>query len=226
MKYIIIGIAVLNFFAFVDSAWGIPPINHKDLARAKEAWRVGRALYKKGDYQAAKKQFAVGHRITNKGGFLFNMAECARMLGEKQAAKKLYQRYLKTYPQGNYRERALEKCQALHFGHCLEKKTPKKNSAEKSSPSALSLTKKKMKAKTTGGALQVAHPILVNDPTARDVFVQKQSKPPSKKPFYRHWGFWTGVGIAVVGGSITAIILATRSNNDSLPPADYVINYQ
>jgi hypothetical protein len=43
-----------------------------------------------------------------------------------------------------------------------------------------------------------------------------QATPPEQPtaglPFYKTWWFWTGVGAVVVAGTVTAIILATRSS--------------
>jgi hypothetical protein len=36
-------------------------------------------------------------------------------------------------------------------------------------------------------------------------------EPPASQPVYKTWWFWTGVGVVVVGGVVTAIVLSSKS---------------
>ena len=36
-------------------------------------------------------------------------------------------------------------------------------------------------------------------------------EPPTSQPVYKTWWFWTGVGVVVVGGVVTAIVLSSKS---------------
>jgi hypothetical protein len=36
-------------------------------------------------------------------------------------------------------------------------------------------------------------------------------EPPASPPVYKRWWFWTGVGVVVVGGVVTAIVLSSKS---------------
>ena len=36
-------------------------------------------------------------------------------------------------------------------------------------------------------------------------------EPPASPPVYRRWWFWTGVGVVVAGGVVTAIVLSSKS---------------
>ena len=44
-------------------------------------------------------------------------------------------------------------------------------------------------------------------------------EPPASQPVYKRWWFWTGVGVVVAGGVVTAIVLSSRSAAKS-PPCD------
>jgi len=86
--------------------------------RARQAWTDGRALYQGADYAAALERFRVGCDLSGKGGFLFNMAECKRLLGSRADARALYLRYLEENPTGKHRQLAARR-NAVHLGASL-----------------------------------------------------------------------------------------------------------
>lgn len=184
-------------------AQGRPPA--EGIARARAAWLEGRQLFNQGRFEAAKGAFAAGYRLSGKEGFLFNMAECERLIGRKPSARRLYLRYLSEHPGGRYKGRALRRCQALRAGPC--------DAPQESSRRA--------------GPVTVLSP---DDPSARQPLVRtrpprRRRSRPSSSAFYKHWGFWAGVGAVVVAGSVTAIVLGTRSDGAPPTPAgDYTLD--
>ena len=112
---------------------GVCPLARADepgavqVSRAREAWKVGKRLFQHRRYARAMKQFTRGHQLTGRGGFLYNMAECARALGDRERATSLYARYLRDFPRGKHRARAHKRCRALGAIRCEAKVAPKKN---------------------------------------------------------------------------------------------------
>jgi len=68
--------------------------------KAKVYYQQGQSLYAQGRYREARAEFSAGYDLSKKPGFLFNMAECSRLLGERAAALQTYQRYLVEDPSG------------------------------------------------------------------------------------------------------------------------------
>ena len=69
-----------------------------DLARAKTHYEAGHALYNLGNYTEAQREFAAGYQLVPRPGFLLNLGQCARKLGNLQYAKEMYQRFLGAVP--------------------------------------------------------------------------------------------------------------------------------
>jgi hypothetical protein len=173
------------------------------MARARAAWLEGRQLFDQGRFGAAKDSFERGYRMSGKGGFLFNMAECDRLNGKKKGARRLYLKYLTDHPEGRHKDRALRRCRRLQVGPCQLRDT-------------------------------LTRGLSPDDPSARQPFVRVPAKRSSSRPpagrstaFYKHWGFWAGVGAVVVAGSVTAIVLGTRSDDEpAMPAGDYTIDFR
>lgn len=188
-------------------AQGQPVQSAERMARARAAWLEGRQLFDQGRFSAAKASFARGYRLSSKGGFLFNMAECERLIGKKRGARRLYLKYLTNHPKGRHKERALHKCQGLQAGPCHETKKAQRRSAP------------------------LTRGLSPDDPSARQPLVRSPARTSSQRssstPFYKHWGFWAGVGAVVVAGSVTAIVLGTRSDDEpAMPTGDYTLDFR
>ena len=69
-----------------------------DLARAKTHYEAGHALYNLGNYTEAQREFAAGYQLAPRPGFLVNLGQCARKLGNLPRAKEMYQRFLSAVP--------------------------------------------------------------------------------------------------------------------------------
>jgi tetratricopeptide (TPR) repeat protein len=62
--------------------------------RARAHYEIGLGLYRLGDYQAALKEFAAGYELAHKPGFLLNLGQTYRKLGELREARDMYRQFL------------------------------------------------------------------------------------------------------------------------------------
>src|SRR3954468_5602315 len=62
--------------------------------RARAHYEIGLGLYRLGDYHAALKEFAAGYELARKPGFLLNLGQTYRKLGELREARDLYRQFL------------------------------------------------------------------------------------------------------------------------------------
>ncbi|MFH1130518.1 MAG: hypothetical protein V1754_04235 [Pseudomonadota bacterium] len=158
-------------------------------------------------------EFTEGHRLTNKGGFLFNMAECARMLQEKQRAHKLYMLYLREYKDGQNREQALKQCQELEVGSC---------DVSASTEAAESEAGTQRPALTPSTDVSEPKPYMPSK--TKSVSPVQSAGQKKGTPFYKHWAFWTGVGAVLVAGTVTAIAVGASGSGTTLnPEGDYTL---
>jgi tetratricopeptide (TPR) repeat protein len=65
-----------------------------DEERARAHYEIGLGLYRLGDYHAALKEFAAGYELAHKPGFLLNLGQTYRKLGELREARDLYRQFL------------------------------------------------------------------------------------------------------------------------------------
>ena len=62
--------------------------------KAKEHYEKGLAAFRMGSFKSALKEYEAGYMLTREPGFLFNMAQVQRELGDKKKAIWLYRSYL------------------------------------------------------------------------------------------------------------------------------------
>jgi tetratricopeptide (TPR) repeat protein len=66
--------------------------------RAHAHYEVGRGLYKLGDYRGALREFAAGYELVHEPGFLLNIGQTYRKLGDPENARALYRKFLDEAP--------------------------------------------------------------------------------------------------------------------------------
>jgi len=176
--------------------------------RARALFARGQTLFSRGAYREAMRRFAKGYELSHRPGFLFNMAECARLLGDRKAAHPLYVRYLREDARGRYRAEAIRRCEALELGPCLTPPPPP-------APAPV------VPGAVLEGRRATLAPVSASTPppaaTAPTVAVSMRPPPPRpvERPFYKKWPLWVGIGAVVVAGGVTAAVLATRGGGAS-----------
>jgi tetratricopeptide (TPR) repeat protein len=67
-------------------------------SRARGHYEIGLGHYRLGDYRAALKEFAAGYQLAHKPGFLLNLAQSYRKLGDLERARAHYRQFLAEAP--------------------------------------------------------------------------------------------------------------------------------
>src|SRR4051812_34943328 len=67
-------------------------------SRARGHYEIGLGLYRLGDYRAALKEFAAGYELMPKPGFLVNLGQTYRKLGQLARARDMYKQFLGAVP--------------------------------------------------------------------------------------------------------------------------------
>lgn len=150
--------------------------------RAQEDYAAGR-------YSVALAGYAEAHRLYPLPAFIFNMAQCQRLLDKPEEALALYQRYLAEEPAAKNRatvEELITELQAAVAARQPKAPVQLVPAAPKEPPAQ---------------AVAAVAPVVESSPA---------------KPLHHQWWFWTGVAV-VVGGVATGVALASSGPN--LPPA-------
>jgi tetratricopeptide (TPR) repeat protein len=66
--------------------------------RARAHYEIGLGLYRLGDYRAALREFAAGYELAPKPGFLINLGQTYRKLGDLAHARDMYKKFLAEVP--------------------------------------------------------------------------------------------------------------------------------
>lgn len=162
--------------------------------RAREFTHTGNAHYEAGRYAEAEAAFREAYALSGRSGFLWNMAQCARLGGAGRRALSLYREYLRVSPEASQRAEA-ERWISMLEAHL------KGSGATQPSPGSPSKS----------GPQKPAQRRVVLLPPAKQ---QEDGAVPS---LYERWWFWVGAG-AVVSGVVTAIVVSSTSDS-SQPPA-------
>jgi hypothetical protein len=213
MRSTVLSIVVATMVAALAASAHAQPADQQQSAAAMTHWEAGVKLFQKKRYSQASAEFAQGYAVSHKAGFLFNMAECARLLGDKNQAHDLYRRYLIQHPHGKLRSEALERCQALALGPCEAASAP-------AGPAAPVVPAKSSQVSEPDQPRPSVPPAALPPASAPDL-------PPTtaSRPFYKRWPFWVAVGAVVVAGGVTAGVLASQSGGKSIPEGGLTVDF-
>jgi tetratricopeptide (TPR) repeat protein len=185
-------------------------------ARAEDA-EAGRRLFKRGqellkenDYRAAAKAFEAGYAAAPRAGFLLNIGNCYRKLGELSRAREYYWHFLDSAPKDHpSRPAVMDYLKAMEQ---IEADGVAVDTAGTAGP----------RAGPAGGATQPTTPTPLGErqprslaarplpPPPLEVTMVDLPPPPEHRPLFGRWWFWTLIGAAVAGGA-TAYVLTRPS---------------
>lgn len=158
-----------------------------DKAHAREAFRRALHAYDFGEYAKALDAFKEAYNAYEDPGFLFNIAQCHRQLGQNDDAIRFYSTYLSKVPQApNQRE-----VRAMIVK--LEKLSAEQHAAAPPPPTTPPVV----------APVETPPPVVATPPVvtaAPAVVVVAAPPPPRTTPLYKRWWLWTAVGGAVAIG--------------------------
>jgi hypothetical protein len=195
--------------------------------RAREHYLQGNAYYKLDKYKEALGEYEQAYIAKQDASFLYNIAQCHRLMGNRAEAVKFYQRYLKDAPGAPNREVAEKHIRDLEAalahgpdgadgaGHAggssgappVVVVTPAASPPGTTTPTPLAPQRLALEASAPApdtGSPPAGTTLTDGGTPARD----------QHHPFYTRWWFWTAVGVAVVG---TIVIAASASRDPACP---------
>jgi tetratricopeptide (TPR) repeat protein len=170
---------------------------------ARRNFQAGEAHFKAGLYAEALADYQAGYAAAPLPGFLINVAQCQRRLGELARARASYQKFLMVAPDSplgpEVKRLIAELDQMLADEAAAQNAQPAKTSTES--------------AEEAAPALQLSPPATPEQPAAATVAatltVAAAPTPPLARPLWKRWWVWGLVGAAVAGGTVAAFALSS-----------------
>jgi tetratricopeptide (TPR) repeat protein len=208
---------------------------------ARQHSAQGDAYYKLEKYSNAIGEYEQAYLAKPDPSFLYNIAQCHRLMGQSAEALNFYRRFLRDAPNAPNREVAEKHIKDLEdASHAsLEPPpvaaappavvsppapapAPEPAGATPPPPSPGPATNPGMAA-AGGSTLALAAPPPTAPPTAEMPPLGDAgavSSPSESHPIYTRWWFWTAIGVVVAGG----VILALSAKHDPSCPGGYTCN--
>lgn len=179
---------------------------------ARAAALEAKKAFDLGDYAKAIEQYEAAYKLKAAPGLLFNLGQSHRKAGNLDRATFYFRRYLETNPpeaQAKATEDVLAEVEAE-----AEKQKVDKTEQEKAEAERLKLEEERKHALAEQQRkidLEKARLEAANAEQRRLELeaALKREAPPPPTPVTQRWWFWTAVGAAVVGGAVTATVVAT-----------------
>ena len=169
------------------------------------------------EYEAALNDFKEGYRHKDDPVFLYNIAQCYRLMNKNDEALKFYRSYLRRAPNAPNRdevERRISTLQESIAAADRARQTPPQTTLPPSNikPSADAPA---TEATTTAPAEAPPPPSSSTaTPTTTSVTA---TAPPRHTPVYKKWWLWTIVGVVAVGAGVGLGIGLSSSSTRSYP---------
>ncbi len=182
-----------------------------DEERARAHYEIGLGLYRLGDYRAALKEFAAGYELAHKPGFLLNLGQTYRKLGELREARDMYRQFLAEVRSDDPARPQAQKVLA-ELEAAIRAEPPVPRPATERPATAPATSKPATDEPPPTGPAETAAPAAAAAPTPAPVAATpsvQTSAPRPRRRALRIAGITVGViGLALVGGGIGSAVAA------------------
>jgi hypothetical protein len=190
-----------------------PPAAAADSAarESRRHFQAGEAHFKAGAFDAALAEYQAGYDAKPLPGFLINIAQCQRRLGDLKAARATYQKFVMVAPDSPLVPQAKAMVEELDkLLADLSNAQPNAN-ASSNKEGDDSQEHKPADVEPAAAAPVVTAVVPAAPPVATSAPVLVASPAPAEEAPAprRRWWLWGTIGAVVVGGAVTAVVLST-----------------
>ncbi|NMO17095.1 tetratricopeptide repeat protein [Pyxidicoccus fallax] len=190
--------------------------------QARARFAEGNLAYDVGDFDKALKSFSEAYRLKPLPGFLFNMAQCHRQLGQYPRAAFFYRRYLALMPDSAQAQvvrelvqemeaRAREQeARRLERERAEQDKQVQRARAEAAKAEAEAAARRRAELEAEQRALEARAAQALTQPAPQALAGNSVSA-----PWTRKWWVWAGVGAAAA--LVTTGVIVATSGPDARP---------
>jgi tetratricopeptide (TPR) repeat protein len=187
---------------------------------AKKHFNLAEQHYKLGRFKDALQEYSIAYELAPLAGFLFNIGQCHRLLGNHERAVFFYEGYLREKPNARNRKAVLkliaESKKVLDKQAAEQKRlAEEQRKAEEAKRQATLLAKEREAERERAAAKER---MLALERERLKALAEARRKEEKKPPaFYETWWFWTIVGTAVAAAAGGTIYAVTSGGDRVLP---------
>src|SRR5688572_24566337 len=185
----------------------------KDIAEARQRFMKAQKAYDLGQFDTALADYSEAYRLDPRPAFLFNIAQCQRLLGHYEQAAFHYRRFLDLSPDKPANASQVEALIADVDARREEQLRHKQQLAE-AEAKAKAEEEARMRAEADARAKAENEGRLTGDQTAWQqpplVITEPAPAPEPSGGILSKWWFWAGVGVVAAGAAGTAAYVVTR----------------
>ena len=187
---------------------------------AKKHFRLAEQHYKLGRFGDALREYSTAYELAPLAGFLFNIGQCHRLLGNHERAVFFYEGYLREKPNARNRNAVLkliaESKKKLDKELAEQKRLEdEKRKAEEAKRQAAMLAKDREAERER--AAQKERMLALERERLKALAETRRKEEPKPPAFYETWWFWSIVGTAVAAAAGGTIYALTAEDNIVLP---------
>ena len=176
--------------------------------KARAHFQQGDTYFKLDKYANALHEFEQAYLAKQDPSFLYNIAQCHRLMGNRVEAIRFYKRYITDAPAAANRPVAEKHIRELEAALGAEELTGAHVAPAASAPGpAPSATMPPPTPTSAPTQVALAAPPPPPPPSEAPLTAPSPS-PADEHPIYTKWWFWTAVGGVVVAGLLTALLLS------------------
>ncbi|HEY7376105.1 MAG TPA: tetratricopeptide repeat protein [Polyangia bacterium] len=199
-----VAVAAAALIASLASASATAGSSEKE-REARAHFQAGETRFKAGQYEEALTEYQAGYDAKPLPGFLVNIGQCQRRLGDLKAARATYQKFVLVAPDSPLVPQV--KSMMAEIDGLLassEKSKPAPEEDARPEPAAAATASATAVPPAPKPEAEAAAPVLVAP--ARETGDAPAAAP--KKKSHRWW-LWAALGAVVVGGAVTAYALTS-----------------
>lgn len=180
-------------------------VHAEDAEAGRRYFKRGQDLLRANDYRAAARAFEAGYAVAPRVGFLLNIGNCYRKLGELGKAREHYWRFLDAAPKDHPSRPAV--MEYLRLMEQIEADGVSVDSAPArpgaTLPPEVSMDGVSTEVPASAGVVPPAlrAPAPVSPATGLTVVDVQRPKQPEHPSVFKRWWFWTALGGAVAAGA-------------------------
>jgi tetratricopeptide (TPR) repeat protein len=192
-----LGVALVVLAVLATAARAEVPAAGGDEKEARRLFQEAELSFNVGKFPEALASYQAAYEAKPLPGFLFNIAQCYRNMGDYERARFFFRRYLTLDPRTPNRRRVEALIEEMGRLVPQQPAEPAASAEAAPPPAPPAVEPPAAPAAPLPPVAAAEAPVVVAPAPA-----------PEPRPLWRRWWFWAAAGVVVAGAAVTAVVLA------------------